>query len=127
MFFFAPISAISAETPKFSEEFSAADTNLAVKNIAAILLHMEHYVESHEKKMLKQLVKNQKVSHSIRTIAEAIVNIQHKPLYEDIGKLQEVYQDDTSSVSEQELAYIVMNFRYKPTTKDKSTLKAIIQ
>lgn len=121
----SPVSA--AESPKFTEEFSNADSDKALKNIAAILYHMEHYVVSNDKRMLKAMYKNEKLPTNIRTIAQAIVNIQHKPLYDDIEKLENIFRNENAKASEQELALIVSQFRFKPTSKDKRTLKLILQ
>jgi len=118
--------ATSQEKVQFLNEFSTAESNKAIKNIAAILLHMEHFVVSEEKRILKSINDNDKLPQNIRTIASAIINIQHKPLFSDLDKMKNIFRNEKSKVREQELAYIILNFKFKPKTKDKNILHEII-
>lgn len=126
-FIFPGFSTYAEDKPNFIESYSVTDSKVAAKEIAAILIHMEHFVVSHEKKMLKSISKNSKLSPNVRSLAKAVINIQHKPLHSDIEKMRDIYQNEHSPVAVQELAYIIMNFKYKPKDKDLAMLKEIVK
>ena len=104
-----------------------AESNNIIREMAAVLLHLEFYADLNTKHALKKIANDESYSANQRILARAIVNIEHRALNTDIPDLKKIMNDETATASEQELAYIISHLKYKASNADKETLKKIIK
>ncbi|TPW09371.1 MAG: hypothetical protein FD130_2555 [Halothiobacillaceae bacterium] len=86
----------------------------AIKTMAGIMMHVNHFPGSDEKATLKKIADDAAVSAHSRAIAMAMINMEHSVTDQDKAALQKVSGDASASAGERELAGIVMNFMHKP-------------
>jgi hypothetical protein len=106
---------------------SALAASQAVRDMAGIMIHLEHYPSSDEKGKLKSIADNMASTEQERVLARAIMNLQHKAADEDKDKLKKVMDDNSAPPEVRELAGIILNINHKPSAADKSKLEQMMK
>jgi hypothetical protein len=99
----------------------AMDEN-ALKTMAGIMMHLNHYPSSEEKQTLHDISTDSGNSKHIRTIAQAMFNLQHSAAAADVPKLKAVITDMDAPQEVRDLASIVLNINHHPSMADKKRL-----
>ena len=97
----------------------------AVKEIANIVMHLNHHPSDAEKARLKDIINNGSVSANVHAIASALLNMEHRATAGDKKKLGMIAQDSSADEDVRTLADIVHNLEHKPSGGDKAKLKDI--
>lgn len=97
----------------------------AIKSIAQILSHVNHFPSAAEKKKLQEIADNSK-SANIRVLANAMINMQHSVGSADKAKLKTILNDAHADDDAKELASILMHFNHQPSSADKKKLHHIM-
>jgi len=106
---------------------SALAASEAVREMAGIMVHLEHYPSDAEKAQLKDIIDSKTSTAQERVLAAAITNLKHHAADADKSKLKQV-MDDTSAPAEiRELAGIVLNINHMPSAADKSKLEQMMK
>lgn len=117
---------ISISTMLFLISPSAfAGDNEAVKTMANILMHLNHFPSDSEKQQLVTIA-DTTMSSDVKTVAQAMVSLQHSASSEDKRKLQKVISDPAADKNIKVLASIVQGLNHKPTNADKQQLSTMI-
>ncbi len=106
---------------------TALAASAAVKEMAGIVMHLEHYPSDAGKVKLKGIVDNKGSTEQERVLATAIVNLQHKAAVEDVDKLKKVMGDAAAPAEVKELAGILLNINHKPSAADKTKLEQMMK
>ncbi len=106
---------------------TALAASAAVKEMAGIVMHLEHYPSDAGKVKLKGIVDNKGSTEQERVLATAIVNLQHKAAAEDVDKLKKVMGDAAAPAEVKELAGILLNINHKPSAADKTKLEQMMK
>jgi hypothetical protein len=99
----------------------------AVREMAGIMVHLEHYPSDAEKVKLKGIVDNKGSTAQERVLATAISNLKHKAADADKDKLKKVMDDEAAPADVRELAGIVLNINHMPSAADKSKLEQMMK
>ncbi len=99
----------------------------AIKQIASILVDLNHHPDASGKAALQAIMNDTSASEAERTLATAIANLDHKASDGDRAKLQAVVSDNKTPAAARDIANIVLNLSHKPSPADKQTLKNIMQ
>jgi NADPH-dependent ferric siderophore reductase len=99
-----------------------AGDETALKTMAGIMMHLNHYPSSEEKQTLHDISTNSENSEHIRTIAQAMFNLQHSAAAADKPKLKAVITDMNAPQEVRDLASIVLNINHHPSMADKKRL-----
>ncbi len=97
----------------------------AIKNMANILMHLNHYPSDAEKKQLRNMAANSDSEH-VKILATAMVNMEHSATAADKRKLKQLMDDKSASEQEKTLASILYNLHHKPSRADKQALSTMI-
>ena len=106
---------------------SALAASAAVREMAGILVHLEHYPNDAEKAKLKGIVDNKGSTEQERVLATAISNLKHHAADADVGKLKKVMGDAAAPAEVRDLAGIVLNLSHMPSAADKSKLEQMMK
>ena len=106
---------------------SALAASAAVREMAGILVHFEHYPSAAEKAKLKGIADNKASTKQEQELANAIANFQHKVAGDDIDKLKHVKDDTAAAAEVRELAGIILNVNHIPSAADKAKLEQMIK
>ncbi len=104
---------------------SALAASAAVREMAGIVMNLNHYPSDAEKAELKAITANKDSTEQERAIATAISNMEHKVAAGDADKLKQVMNDMSAPAEVRDLAGIVMNFSHKPSKEDKRKLEML--
>lgn len=104
---------------------SALAASAAVREMAGIVVHLNHYPSDTEKARLKALAADKASTEPERVIATAIANLEHKVTGGDEDKLRKVTGDMSAPAEVRDLAGIVLNINHKPSTADKGRLETM--
>lgn len=99
----------------------------AVREMAGIMVKLEHYPGDAEKTKLKGIVDNKGSTAQERVLAAAISNLNHKAAAGDKGKLKQVMDDASAPAEVRELAGIILNINHKPSPADKGKLEQMMR
>ena len=97
----------------------------AVKAMALILSHVNHFPSAAEKKTLKNIANDSNNSDQVKTIANAMYNMQHSVSSGDKSKLKAISGDSSVDDDIRDLAKILSHFNHKPSGSDVKKLKDI--
>ena len=97
----------------------------AVKAMANILMHVNHFPSSAEKKTLKKIADDGSNSGHVRAIANAMMHMQHAVSSADRKALNNIADDSSADSDTRELASILSHFNHKPSRSDKEKLNDI--
>jgi len=106
---------------------SALAASQAVREMAGIIVHLEHYPSSDEKGKLKSIADNMASTAQERVLARAIMNLKHKAADEDKDKLKQVMNDAAAPAEVRDLAGIILNMSHMPSAADKSKLEQMMK
>jgi hypothetical protein len=106
---------------------SALAASAAVREMAGIVMHLEHYPSDAEKARLKAIAADKSSTGQERVIATAIANLRHEVAAGDADKLRKVAGDMSAPAEVRELAGIVLNISHMPSSADKSKLEAMMK
>lgn len=106
---------------------SALAASEAVREMAGIMVNLEHYPSDAEKTKLKGIVDNKGSTAQERVLATAISNLKHKVAAGDKDKLKQVMDDAVAPAEVRELAGIILNLNHKPGSADKSKLEQMMK
>ncbi|HZW26748.1 MAG TPA: hypothetical protein VFF26_14815 [Gallionella sp.] len=104
---------------------SALAASAAVREMAGIVMHLNHYPSDAEKARLGVIVADKASTEPERVIATAISNLEHKVTAGDADKLRKVTGDMSAPAEVRDLAGIVLNINHKPSAADKGKLEAM--
>ena len=102
---------------------SALAASAPVREMAGIMMHLNHYPSDAEKARLSAIVADKGSTGQERVIATAISNLEHKVAAGDVDKLKQVMGDMSAPAEVRDLAGIVLNISHKPSAADKSKLE----
>ncbi len=108
---------------------TALAASAAVREMARIVMHLEHYPSDADKKTLKGILDNTGSTGQERVLATAISNsnLQHRAAAEDMDKLKKVKNDAAAPAEVRDLASILLTImNHNPSFKDKNKLKHIL-
>ena len=106
---------------------SALAASQAVREMAGIMVHLEHYPSDAEKATLKGIVDNKGSTAQERVLATAISNLKHKAAAGDTDKLKQVMGDTTAPAEVRDMAGIILNINHMPSAADKSKLEQMMK
>lgn len=104
---------------------SALAVSAAVREMAGIVMHLNHYPSDTEKVRLGAIAADKGSTEPERVIATAISNLEHKVTAMDADKLRKVTGDMSAPAEVRDLAGIVLNINHKPSAADKGKLEAL--
>lgn len=99
----------------------------AVKTMANILSHLEHYPSDAEKKDLQAIVADKASTSNEKVIAQAMLGLQHKAADADKPKLKAIGADAAATAPEKTLAEIILNLAHSPSASDKEKLAGLMK
>ncbi len=106
---------------------SALAASSAVREMAGIVMHLEHYPSDAEKARLKAIAADKDSTGQERVIATAIANLKHQVAAGDVDKLKKVAGDMSAPAEVRDLAGIVLNISHMPSSADKSKLEVMMK
>ncbi len=106
---------------------SALAASAAVREMAGIMVNLEHHPSDAEKVKLKGIVDNKGSTGQERVLATAIANLSHSVAAEDKDKLKQVAGDAAAPAEVRELAGIILNISHKPGAADKGKLEKMMK
>ncbi len=106
---------------------TALAASAAVKEMAGIVMHLNHFPSDAEKVKLKGIVDNKGSTGQERVVATAISNLKHQAAAEDKDKLKQVMDDAAAPAEVRDLAGIVLNINHKPSAADKGKLEQMMK
>ncbi len=104
---------------------SNAAESKAVRTMATILLHLQHFPTDADKQSLKQIAEDKSATGDERTVAQALMNVQHTVAAADKPKLEAIVKDDKAASSVKTLAAVLLDLKHVPSDADKEKLKAL--
>jgi hypothetical protein len=99
---------------------------ISIKEMAGILINLEHYPTSSGKMTLQNIAKDPGTSEQEKTVATALFNVEHKATSSDKTRLRQIIDDPSVSPQLREIAIIIYNLNHKPNSGDKETLSMIL-
>lgn len=99
----------------------------AVKQMAGIMSHLEHYPSKAEIETLKGIVLNKDNSPQERIVATAISNLKHHVADEDKDVLKQVMNDRSAPDELKDLAGIVLGINHMPSAPEKARIEAMMK
>ncbi len=106
---------------------TALAASAAVKEMAGIVMHLNHFPSDAGKVTLKGIVDNKGSTEQERVLATAIANLQHQPAAGDVDKLKKVMNDAAAPAEVKELAGIILNINHKASAADKGKLEQMMK
>ena len=106
---------------------SALAASAAVREMAGIMAHLEHYPSDAEKAKLKGIVISKDSTEQERVLASAISHFKHNVDTKDVDKLKKVMGDAAAPAEVRDLAGIVLSISHMPSAEDKIKLENIMK
>jgi hypothetical protein len=106
---------------------SAQAASAAVREMAGIMMHLNHYPSDAEKVRLKAIAADAGSIVQERVIAAAITNLEHRVAADDADKLKKVAGDMSVSAEVRELAAILLSINHRPSGADKKKLEMMMK
>lgn len=104
---------------------SALAASEAVREMAGIMMDLNHYPGDAEKARLGAIAADKGSTEQERVIATAISNLEHKVAEGDVDKLKKVMNDASAPAEIRDLAGIILNISHKPSAADKRKLEVM--
>jgi len=98
----------------------------AVKDMANMVIHLNHHPTDDEKARLQEIIDDGSLSDAVHTIASAMLNMEHRVSAQDKEKLGTIAQDSNVDEDVRTLATAVRNIEHHASDNDKEMLKKII-
>ncbi len=106
---------------------TALAASAAVKEMAGIVMHLDHFPSDAGKVKLKGIVDNKGSTEQERVLATAISNLEHQVAAKDKDKLKQVMNDAAAPAEVKELAGIILNINHKASAADKTKLERMMK
>ncbi|MBI5450803.1 MAG: hypothetical protein HY940_05545 [Gammaproteobacteria bacterium] len=106
---------------------SALAAGGAIREMAGILIGLEHYPSDAEKVTLKNIAASTDSTEQERVLAAAISNMNHNVANADRGKVRQIADDAGASGAVRDLAKIMLNISHKPSASDRSKLQDLMK
>ena len=106
---------------------SALAASTAVREMAGILLHLEHYPSAEDKVKLHSITINKASTNQEQVLATSISNLQHQVAEVDKDKLKHVVDDAAAPKEVREMATIILNIKHFPGEADKAKLEQMMK
>ncbi len=106
---------------------TALAASAAVKEMAGIVMHLDHFPSAAGKVKLKGIVDNKGSTEQERVLATAISNLEHQVAAKDKDKLKQVMNDAAAPAEVKELAGIILNINHKASAADKTKLEQMMK
>ncbi|MBS0365696.1 MAG: hypothetical protein JSR67_07740 [Proteobacteria bacterium] len=97
----------------------------AVRTMAGILLHLQHFATDTDKQSLKQIVQDSSATPDEHTVAEALMDVKHTVPAADRPKLAAIVKDDKASAGVKTLASVLLELKHVPSAGDKEKLEPL--
>ncbi|MBI1195683.1 MAG: hypothetical protein GC138_07550 [Gammaproteobacteria bacterium] len=94
----------------------------AVKEMAGILSHLNHYPSDSEKRSLGNIVKDTNANRAERVIAEAMMQMRHHVNAADRERLEAISRDQGVDKDTRQLAGILASIVHHPSQGDVAAL-----
>lgn len=99
----------------------------AVREMAGILVKLEHYPSAAEKSRLAELAASKDTTAQEKVVANAMANLSHAAADADKAKLKQTQGDATAPTEIRELAGIILGLNHKPSATDKDKLRQMMK
>ena len=106
---------------------SALAASAAVREMASILVHLEHYPSAEDKVKLNGIAENKSSTKQEQVLATSISNLKHQVADGDKDNLKHVMDDAAAPIEVRELASITLNIRHFPSAADKAKLEQMMK
>ncbi len=106
---------------------TALAASAAVKEMAGIVMHLDHFPSDAGKVKLKGIVDNKGSTEQERVLATAISNLEHQVAAKDKDKLKQVMNNAAAPAEVKELAGIILNINHKASAADKTKLEQMMK
>jgi len=104
---------------------TASAHDASIKDMAGIIMHLNHYPSEGEKQELAAMAGDNHLSTGERALAGALMRMQHSVEGEDAAALRTLSADKNASPDERELADILLGIHHHPSASDQQRLKAL--
>ena len=98
----------------------------AIRTMAGIILHLEHYPTNAEKRTLDGILRDPSATAGEKTIAGALMRMQHSVGGEDASALRALAANAKAGAGERELASILLGIHHHPSAMDRKRLRKLI-
>jgi len=98
----------------------------AVKDMANMVIHLNHHPTDAEKVRLQEIIDDGSLSDAVHTIASALLNMVHRASPEDKQKLGMIAQDSNVDEDVRTLATAVRNIEHHASASDKAMLQKLV-
>ena len=102
------------------------DMHEPVKQMANILMTLNHGPDRAQKSTLRKIADNPEYSANLRAIAMSMLRLNHRASADDKARLRQIMQDNSASIAERELARIVAELNHKASSSDRMALRTLI-
>ncbi len=106
---------------------SALAATAAVRQMAGILVHLEHYPSAEDKVKLNSIAVNKSSTKQEQVLATSISNIKHQVADGDKDNLKHVTEDSAAPSEVREMASIILNISHMPSAADKAKLEQMMK
>lgn len=97
----------------------------AVRAMAGILMHLQHFPSDADKQSLKQITEDESATKDERTVAQALMDVRHTVAAADKPGLEAIVKSDQAPGSVKTLAEVILNLKHAPSESDKQKLKSL--
>ncbi len=105
----------------------AADTSLAIEQMAAIMLELEIKPDKDAQMTLDDIAKDSSSTDNERLLASTIKNMDTKIRPDDKPSVMKIWLSPAASETERELAKILLRFKESPNESSKQALSSWIE
>lgn len=105
----------------------AAETSLAMEQMAQIVLNLEQKPDADAQHTLEVIAEDSASTYNERVLASSIKNLDKKIRPDDKPTVLKVWTNPAASESERELARILLRFNEQPTEDAKATLNQWVE
>ena len=106
---------------------SALAASVAVRQMASILLQLEHYPSIDDKVKLNEIANNKSSTKQEQVLATSVSNLKHQVADGDKDKLKHVIDDADAPKDVREMASIILTLRHFPSAADKAKLEQMMK
>jgi len=97
----------------------------AIRTMANIILHLNHYPSEGEKQTLRTILGEAKATTGKKIIAGALLHMRHMVGGDDAAALRSLASDPKASKDERELASILLGIHHHPSAEDVRILRKL--
>ena len=105
----------------------AADTSLAIEQMAEIMLELDAKPGKDAQMTLDDIAKDSSSSNNERLLASSIKNLDQKIRPDDKPSIMKIWLSPAASETEREMAKILLRFKESPSESSKQALSSWIE